>query len=522
MGSAGAVITEEFLDILEQHVLPRLSAMDLGRLASTSRILASALRGCPDKLWEAAAKELLPPQHPVNVRQMGSAPCRAALQSAHTAASNIKAGNPPKITQHNTEGSLSDGLRSQDEQVSVVVGDQHLLVKLGDGDFQETGITCGPCKLRWISPVLARPQKLPAGWHLTMLKEPCEIQHVWFSMTNDKLCWELSETLQCASDASGPHLSPDGSKLAYRAMRVDTDEPEGDRHLQIHILDVFSQTTAGFEPPRCQATWLSWLCDSSAVLVVTAGSEWDVWDMHGPGSICMVSTTGQLLWMAANPHRMETLGPVSSDGLYALMRCRHVDDGIPCTSVSILSLTDAHAHLGQQVLVDTSATRGMKRVGWAFSPDSRRFATSASYRMSHQHATCSVKVFDADTGKRLQRFNLAECEDLSVPLGRRGWEQGPISLEWSPCSRFLAVNLDSYVVSIWDVQTGAMVANTSAWLTQAELGKYCKIRKCCFSPDGTKLMCSVVYRSTLDDRATVADRQSRYRLWELDFSQPVP
>ena len=58
------LLTTELQTILQHHVLPRLSAHDLGRLACTCASLRSTVAGVDDRLWRRLLTAALFPTHP--------------------------------------------------------------------------------------------------------------------------------------------------------------------------------------------------------------------------------------------------------------------------------------------------------------------------------------------------------------------------------------------------------------------------------------------------------------------------
>lgn len=85
------LLSGELQAVLELHLLPSLSARELGRLSCMCRVVQAWLDQVDARLWRAAAAKVLPAKHPP-LGLVGTAGTRQALQRSCDALRNISKG----------------------------------------------------------------------------------------------------------------------------------------------------------------------------------------------------------------------------------------------------------------------------------------------------------------------------------------------------------------------------------------------------------------------------------------------
>ena len=212
------------LDIVERHVLTKLAARDVGRLATTSRAFAALISACPDERWGHMARAELLLQFPVNLAGDSSATCKEALQAAHQSAQNLARGKSPRKIQILLDDVPPTGfMYSPDGVLPAYFSSQKIEVR-----SDTSAATCNPDaytvgfhSLQWCSAALSAAQGLSKGWHLAMATYENSVCILQIQEVQNQLTIECITQHQCGCWDTGNSWSPDRGVLAFWTLKDD-------------------------------------------------------------------------------------------------------------------------------------------------------------------------------------------------------------------------------------------------------------------------------------------------------------
>ena len=326
---SGMLSSPEFQNVLERHILPLLPPKDLGKLLMVNKPLKIAVSSCSSGVWQRAAQALLPAQHPINTCPSETTACQAALQSAHTIATNIESGQCySKSWADRGVGRWVHAVGySPDGQLVAAVGKDRLSVKHDSVSWQHFDLDRNWCMLQWHSTAHSSDEHLPSTWQLTLGDDQGKVQTGSVMLVDGKLEWlEIATYKLAVWDQSKPHISPDGLRVVFWTCP--------DRAAELHFLNVVTGAVAVFHVPDWRSPELSWLPDSSSVLVsldvqdsTESDDEFDLMVQayttgitikHLARCIAKIDVSGALIWSRWVDLVPTTFGPVSPSASHLL------------------------------------------------------------------------------------------------------------------------------------------------------------------------------------------------------------
>ena len=420
------------LDCFASHVLPLLSLCDLGRLASTSRLLRAVVADVPESVWAASAWHSQPhPQHPIH----SAASCPAYLRRQHAVHAAIDTGRGDLTTLEGscwpapdmTKSASFAPAASEDAQqdriqlldlpgggsvavFDVPAHDEYLQVRpmtwdpasrrialpwgeIWENDTYEEA-TAGICVLDTQTGAVSefeldqQPRQTlfrgwtPCGWLL--IRHLVAQRLVWSAFTADGAVQR--RTASCWTDVDDEEACKERLVLAPSGTHAALSDEEGAIVLLWHMV-ADSSTRLHWPFSAGNVTWLLWSPCSCTLLGLCSEGRALLWDMDGAiqFSVDLGSCPAAGAWSGdalAVPSWPWPLTELSTD------------PPLSCNRLRTYRVQDSRLH--QEASFDLAA--GCASEVWHFrraalSPDWQHVAVTASAWASGQRVACQVHVY---------------------------------------------------------------------------------------------------------------------------------